>query len=95
MHGRYRGLAEDLQLVAQRLLIFGMHIHIGVEDRDLAIDCMGIVRYMLPHLLTLSASSPFWQGRNTGLKTYRSILHDNLPRSGIPHWFNSYDDYRQ
>jgi carboxylate-amine ligase len=94
LHGRFRGLTDDLQVVAQRMLIFGMHVHIGVEDRDLVIDCLNVVRYMLPHLLTLSTSSPFWHGRNTGLKSYRSILHENLPRSGIPHAFNSFDEYR-
>lgn len=94
LHGRYHALEPDLQVIAHRLLIFGMHVHIGVEDPDFAIDCMNVVRYMLPHLLTLSTSSPFWVGRFTGLKSYRSILHDNLPRSGIPQQFASYDDYR-
>ncbi|MEA3338077.1 MAG: carboxylate-amine ligase [Chloroflexota bacterium] len=94
-HGRFHGLVEDLQVVAQRMLIFGMHVHIGVEDRDLAIDCLNVVRYMLPHLLILSTSSPFWHGRNTGLKSYRAILWDNLPRSGIPHQFASYTEYKQ
>lgn len=94
IHSRYEGLVADLQVIAQRLLIFGMHVHIGVEDRDFAIDCMNIVRYMLPHLFTLSTSSPFWTGRDTGLKSYRSILHDNLPRSGIAHSFSSYAEYR-
>lgn len=95
LHGRYRGSVEDLQLVAQRMLTFGMHVHIGVEDRDFAIDGMNVVRYMLPHLLILASSSPFWMGRNTGLKSYRSILQDNLPRSGIPQDFGSYDEYRR
>lgn len=94
-HGRYEALVADLQVVAQRLLIFGMHVHIGVEDRNFAIDCMNTVRYMLPHMFTLSTSSPFWAGRDTGLKSYRSILGDNLPRSGIPHFFSSYAEYRQ
>lgn len=94
LHGRYEGLLEDLPAVARRLLIFGMHLHIGIEDQSLAIDVMNVVRYMLPHLLTLSTSSPFWVSRDTGLKSYRSILHDNLPRSGIPHYFASYAEYR-
>lgn len=92
--GRYEGLLDDLKVIAQRLLIFGMHIHIGAEDDDFRVDCMNVVRYMLPHLLTLSTSSPFWIGRNTGLKSYRSILHDNLPRSGVPHGFISFAEYR-
>jgi carboxylate-amine ligase len=95
LHGRYHALEPDLQVIAHRLLIFGMHVHIGVEDPDFAIDCMNVVRYVLPHLLTLSTSSPFWAGRYTGLKSYRSILHDNLPRSGIPQQFTSYDEYRR
>jgi carboxylate-amine ligase len=94
LHSRYEGLVDDLREVAQRLLIFGMHVHIGVEDPAFAVDCMNVVRYMLPHLLTLSTSSPFWIGRDTGLKSYRSILHDNLPRSGIPHAFVSHLEYR-
>jgi carboxylate-amine ligase len=94
VHGRYETLVADLHVVAQRLLIFGMHVHIGVEDRNFAIDCMNTVRYMLPHMFTLSTSSPFWAGRDTGLKSYRSILSDNLPRSGIPHYFPSYAEYR-
>lgn len=93
-HGRYEGLVDDLREVAQRMLIFGMHVHIGVEDPAFAVDCVNVVRYMLPHLLTLSTSSPFWIGRDTGLMSYRSILHDNLPRSGIPHSFTSHLEYR-
>lgn len=95
LHGRYRALEPDLQVIAHRLLIFGMHVHIGVEDPEFAIDCMNVVRYVLPHLLTLSTSSPFWAGRFTGLKSYRSILHDNLPRSGIPQKFTSPEEYQR
>ena len=93
-HGRYEGVMEEMRVVAKRLLIFGAHVHIGIEDPELAIDCMNVVRYMLPHLLTLSTSSPFWAGRDTGLKSYRAIVHENLPRSGIPHDFSSYLEYR-
>ncbi|MCS6844310.1 MAG: carboxylate-amine ligase [Caldilineales bacterium] len=92
--GRYQGMVGDLQVIAERLLIFGMHVHIGVEDRDFAVDCMNTVRYMLPHMLTLSTSSPFWMGRDTGLMSYRCILQENLPRSGIPHQFASYAELR-
>jgi len=81
---RYQGVLEEMQLLAQRLLIFGMHVHIGIEDRAFAIDTMNVVRYMLPHTLALSTSSPFWQGRKTGLKSYRSLIFEDFPRSGTP-----------
>src|SRR5215208_2587848 len=68
------GVLEEIPLLAQRLLIFGMHVHVGIEDRAFAIDTMNVVRYMLPHTLALSTSSPFWQGRKTGLKSYRSLI---------------------
>lgn len=81
---RYRGVLEEMQLLAQRLLIFGMHVHIGIEDRAFVIDTMNVVRYMLPHILALSSSSPFWLGRKTGLKSYRSAVFEDFPRSGTP-----------
>jgi glutamate---cysteine ligase / carboxylate-amine ligase len=92
--GRYPELVRFLQDVGRRLLIFGMHIHIGIEDRDLLIDVMNQIRYFLPHLLALSTSSPFWHGRDTGLKSYRSVVFESLPRTGIPLQFISYADYR-
>lgn len=79
---RYQGVLEEMQMLAQRLLIFGMHVHIGIEDRAFAIDTMNVVRYMLPHILALSTSSPFWTGRKTGLKSYRSAVFADFPRSG-------------
>ncbi len=91
---QYRQMAEDTQMVARRLLAFGLRIHIGVEDRDLAVDVMNTLRYVLPHIFTLSTSSSFWLGRNTGLKSYRAVLMDSLPRTGIPGYFSSYHDYR-
>jgi glutamate---cysteine ligase / carboxylate-amine ligase len=91
---QYRQMAEDTQMVSRRLLAFGLRIHIGVEDRDLAVDVMNTLRYVLPHIFTLSTSSPFWLGRNTGLKSYRAVLMDSLPRTGIPGYFSSYHDYR-
>ncbi len=94
MLAQYRQMAEDAQVVARRILAFGLRIHIGVEDRDLAIDVMNTIRYLLPHILCLSTSSPFWQGRDTGLKSYRAVLVDSLPRTGIPGAFASYHDYR-
>lgn len=96
LHGRYEGVMEEMRVVAKRLLIFGAHIHVAIEDPAAAIDVMNVVRYMLPHVLTLTTSSPFWSGRDTGLKSYRAILHENLPRSGIPEYFaspNEYHDY--
>jgi carboxylate-amine ligase len=90
---RYMGVKQDMQELAQRLLIFGTHVHIGIEDREFLIDCMNVVRYFLPHILCLSSSSPFWMGRNTGLKSYRSIIFRNFPRSGIPRVFDSWGDF--
>lgn len=90
---RYHGLLKDMKYLARRLLIFGMHIHIGIPDKNLRIDIMNQVRYFLPHLLTLSTSSPFWNGRDTGLKSYRSVVFEDLPRTGIPDYFSSYDAY--
>ena len=90
---RYHRLADDLKDVARRLLIFGMHVHVGIEDPELRIDVMNQARYFMPHLLALSTSSPFWQGRDTGLKSYRSVIFENMPRSGIPPSFDAYTQY--
>ncbi len=90
---RYVGVLEEMQALAQRLLIFGMHVHIGIEDRAFAVDAMNVVRYMLPHLLALSTSSPFWMGRKTGLKSYRSVVFEDFPRSGIPDICRTVADY--
>jgi carboxylate-amine ligase len=90
---RYNVLAEDLQQVARRLVICGMHVHVGIEDDDLRIDLLGQAAYFLPHLLALSTSSPFWQGNRTGLKSYRLSVFDELPRTGLPHQFGSYSEY--
>ena len=90
---RYRGVLEEMQVLAQRLLIFGMHIHIGLDDPDFAIDTMNVVRYMLPHLLALSTSSPFWSGRKTGLKSYRAVIFEDFPRSGIPDVYRNRAEY--
>jgi len=89
---RYLGVKKDMQELAQRLLIFGTHVHIGIEDRDFLVDALNVARYMLPHVLCLSTSSPFWIGRNTGLKSYRSIVFRNFPRTGIPRIFQSWGD---
>ncbi|HKQ60840.1 MAG TPA: carboxylate-amine ligase [Candidatus Polarisedimenticolaceae bacterium] len=95
-HGeRYTKHAQDMADVARQMLVFGMHVHIGIEDPELRIDVMNQVRYFLPHLLALSTSSPFWHGRDTGLKSYRSIILGNLPRAGIPPTFRSWSDYQE
>lgn len=90
---RYMGVKQDMQDLAQQLLIFGTHIHVGIEDREFLIDAMNVVRYFLPHVLCLSTSSPFWMGRKTGLKSYRSIIFRNFPRTGIPPVFQSWGDF--
>jgi carboxylate-amine ligase len=94
---RYDDLLSDMQHAARRLLIFGMHVHIGFGkdrvSRELTIDILNQMRYFLPHILTLTTSSPFWHGRNTGMKSYRSQIFENMPRSGIPPTFNSYSEY--
>ncbi len=96
---RYRKLLDQLAGVAAQLLIFGMHIHIGFGEgpgsKDLMIEVMNQLRYFLPHLLALSTSSPFWQGRNTGLKSYRSVIFEMLPRTGLPQTFSSYSEFIQ
>ena len=92
---RYHALARDLQAVARRLLICGMHIHIGVEDDDLRIDLMNQMSYFLPHLLALTTSSPFWIGEDTGLKSYRLTVFDALPRTGLPDYYESYGEYQR
>jgi carboxylate-amine ligase len=89
----YRVLANDAEMIARRMLAFGMHVHIGVEDREMAVDVMNTMRYVLPHILTLTTSSPFWAGRNTGLKSYRNVLLDALPRTGIPGLFQGYQEF--
>ena len=90
---RYHILAQDMQAVARRLLICGMHVHVGLGDDELRIDLLGQVSYFLPHLLALSTSSPFWQGVDTGLMSYRISVFDELPRSGLPESFESYGEY--
>ena len=92
---RYMGVKQDLQDLAQQLLIFGTHIHVGIEDREFLIDVMNVSRYLLPHVLALSTSSPFWQGRRTGLKSYRSIVFRNFPRTGVPPLLRSYNEYEE
>ena len=90
---RYNILARDMQAVARRLLICGMHVHVGIDDDELRIDLLNQVGYFLPYLLALSTSSPFWMGENTGLKSYRLSVFDELPRTGLPEPFSSYMEY--
>jgi len=90
---RYMGLEEDLQDLARRNLIFGTHVHVGIDDREFLIDTMKVARYFLPHLLALSASSPFWMGRSTGLKSYRTVVWRPFPRSGMPPAFENWAEY--
>ncbi len=92
---RYNAIARDMQAVARRLVICGMHVHVGLDDDDLRIDLLGQVSYFLPHLLALSTSSPFWRGEETGLKSYRISVFDELPRSGLPESFESWGEYQR
>jgi carboxylate-amine ligase len=90
---RYLQVVEDMQLVARSNLIFGLHVHVGIEDRETAIHLMNQMRYFLPHLLALSTNSPFWLGMNTGLKSYRTKVFDKFPRTNIPDTFSSWADF--
>ncbi|MEM6454642.1 MAG: carboxylate-amine ligase [Acidobacteriota bacterium] len=92
---RYTALQTNMAHLARRMLIFGMHVHVGIEDKELMIDVMNQARYFLPHLLALSTSSPFWQGRDTGLKSYRTVVFESLPRSGLPPSFRSWAEYQE
>jgi len=92
---RYNALAEAMGGVARRLLISGMHVHVGVDDEELRIDLMNQVSYFMPHLLAISTSSPFWHGIETGLKSYRTSVFRALPRTGLPDEFSSWSDYRR
>ncbi|HJX98854.1 MAG TPA: carboxylate-amine ligase [Chthoniobacterales bacterium] len=93
---RYATILNDMQQIARANLIWGLHVHVGIPDREEAIDVMNQARYFLPHLYALSVNSPFWLGQNTGLKAYRQMIFERFPRTGIPDAFESlseYDDY--
>ncbi len=92
---RYEELTHEMQGAARRLVICGMHVHVGIGDDELRIDLMNQLAYFLPHLLALSCSSPFWGGRDTGLKSYRLIIFDALPRTGLPERFASWAEYQR
>jgi carboxylate-amine ligase len=90
---RYAQVVEDLQLVARANLIFGLHVHVGIEDREAAIRVMNSLRYFLPHILALSTNSPFWLGMETGYKSYRAKVFENFPRTNLPDSFASYSEF--
>ena len=90
---RYATIVKDLQQIARANLIFGLHVHVGIPDREEAIDVMNQARYFLPHLHALSVNSPFWLGQNTGLKAYRQMIFERFPRTGIPDAFESLSEY--
>jgi len=92
---RYQDLTREMQAAARRLLICGMHCHVGISDKNLRIDLMNQLSYFLPHLLALSCSSPFWEGEQTGLHSYRLTVFDGLPRTGLPEQFESYAEYER
>ena len=92
---RYQELADDLQAVVRRLMISGMHVHVGIDEDDLRIDLLNQVAYVAPHFLALSTSSPFWEGQDTGLRSYRLAVWDELPRTGLPEQHDSYAEYQR
>ena len=92
---RYQTIEQDLQEVVRRLVICGMHVHVGIGDDELRIDLMNQMSYVLPHLLVLGTSSPFWQGHHTGLKSYRISVWDEMPRTGIPERFESHGEFQR
>jgi carboxylate-amine ligase len=92
---RYDSLTAEMQAAARRLVICGMHVHVGISDDSLRIDLMNQMSYFLPHLLALSCSSPFWEGQDTGLKSYRLTVFDALPRTGLPEQFQSFAEFQR
>jgi glutamate---cysteine ligase / carboxylate-amine ligase len=90
---RYEAIVHELQQLARSLLIFGLHVHVAMPDKHTTIDIMNAARYFLPHLLALSTSSPFWAGRDTGLKSYRTAVFRRFPRTGVPDYFGSWGEY--
>ena len=92
-NARYESIVEENQIIARSLLTFGLHVHVGIPNPERGIQIMNAIRYLLPHVLALSTSSPFWLGVNTGLKSYRSEVFTRLPRTGIPDYFESYNSF--
>jgi carboxylate-amine ligase len=93
VHERYATIVQDMQQIARACLIFGLHVHVTIPDREEGIDIMNQARYFLPHLYALSVNSPFWLGQNTGLKAYRHMIFERFPRTGIPDAFESLSEY--
>ncbi len=91
---RYDEIVQEMQEAARSNLIFGLHVHVGISDKNMAIHIMNTVRYFLPHIYALSCNSPFWEGRNTGFKSFRTKVFDKFPRTGIPDRFDSWDDFK-
>lgn len=91
---RYDEIVNEMQEAARSNLIFGLHVHVGISDKNTAIHIMNTVRYFLPHIYALSTNSPFWEGRNTGFKSFRTKVFDKFPRTGIPDLFNDWDDFK-
>jgi carboxylate-amine ligase len=92
---RYFALAHEMQAAARRMMICGMHVHVGIDDDELRIDLLNQIAYFLPHLLALSCSSPFWEGEQTGLKSFRLTVFNSLPRTGLPERFESWGEFRR
>jgi carboxylate-amine ligase len=90
---RYHTIVHDMQMLARANLIFGLHVHVGIDHRERAIQVMNAARYFVPHIFALSTNSPFWIGRNTGYKSYRTKVFDRFPRTGIPEYFTSLAEY--
>jgi len=91
---RYDEIVNEMQEAARSNLIFGLHVHVGLADKNMAIHIMNTVRYFLPHVYALSTNSPFWEGRNTGFKSFRTKVFDKFPRTGVPDYFNDWDDFK-
>ncbi len=92
-HARYREIVNEMQEAARSNLIFGLHVHVGMPDKDIAIHIANSARYFLPHVFALSTNSPFWEGRLTGFKSFRTKVFDKFPRTGIPDYFENYGSY--
>jgi carboxylate-amine ligase len=91
---RYDEIVNEMQEAARSNLIFGLHVHVGIADKNMAIHIMNTVRYFLPHIYALSTNSPFWEGRNTGFKSFRTKVFDKFPRTGLPDYFSDWDDFK-
>jgi carboxylate-amine ligase len=94
-HARYANIAREVQGGARRMIICGMHVHVGLDDDELRIDVMNQLTYFIPHLLAMSCSSPFWEGDDMGMQSFRLMLLSSLPRTGLPERFESYGEFRR